>query len=258
MNGQAPEASEERWGILRLLWGIFRHPVATLTYVRDHPQRLWLVPLIILGVLLVINAIVSFPIGARIAQEAMQQQLAEMPPEARVQVEQFARQGSPFMTIGLAVGVVGGLIGLVISLLFRAGVLHFVSTVLGGQGRFAEMFSVAAWAAMPGAIRGVLQAVYVPLTGKLVTPGLASLVAQPDTLPGQTPGVAFALLSRIDLWVFWELALLIIGVSLVARFSRRKAAGIVLGYWVLTLALGLIPVLIARTFMSMVPAPAPQ
>jgi len=53
------------------------------------------------------------------------------------------------------------------------------------------------------------------------------------------------------------LVLLGLGVSVVARFSRRKAAGIVLGYWLLTLALALIPVLIGRAFLPLVPTPAP-
>jgi len=257
MNQQVPGAPPERQGLPRLVWGIFRHPVATLSYVRDHPQRLWLVPAIILGTLIVVNASVAFPISTRLAQEAMQEQLAQMPPEAQAQVQQFTQPGGAFTTIGWVGGIIAGLVGLAVSWLFRAGVLHFVSLALGGQSRFAEMFSVANWARMPTAIRGVLQAVYVPLMGKLITPGLAGLLAEPESPLRQGTSVAYALLSRIDLWTIWELILLGLGVSVVARFSRRKAAGIVLGYWLLTLALALIPVLIGRAFLPLVPTPAP-
>jgi len=105
------------------------------------------------------------------------------------------------MMVGLATSLVGGLIGLAVSWLFRAGVLHFVALALGGQRRFAQMFSVTAWARMPYVLRGILQAIYVPVTGKLIVPGLASLVAPADPLPAR-PSVTYALLSNIDLFVF--------------------------------------------------------
>jgi len=55
---------------------------------------------------------------------------------------------------------------------------------------------------------------------------------------------ASSLLSHIDLFLFWNLALLVIGTVVVSRISGRKATAIVLGIWVVLTLLGLLPALV--------------
>jgi hypothetical protein len=56
----------------------------------------------------------------------------------------------------------------------------------------------------------------------------------------KTNPMAFALLSSLDIFSLWFLALLIIGFSYVARVSKAKAAVTIISLWILTLLLKLI------------------
>jgi hypothetical protein len=48
--------------------------------------------------------------------------------------------------------------------------------------------------------------------------------------------------------LFWNLALLVIGVTIVAQFARRKAALVTLGIWLALTLLGLVPTIVAGSF----------
>jgi len=244
--------SKEKVGILRLLLGMVIQPERTLSYIRDHSKWLWLVPAILAIITFIIKGMVTAPIAAKFAAEQMQKQLANIPPEQLAQMPSMVTKG-PSPTFIALTTIGGGLLALAISWLFQAGVLHFVCLPLGSQGHFIQMFSIIAWARLPHFVRDVLQTAYIALTHKLsVHPGLSSLVATGDPLKDST-NLVYALLSRIDLFLFWNLLLLIIGVAVVSGFSRRKAVVISLGYWALTTGLGLIPVLIGSLFASRMP-----
>lgn len=250
-EGQIGE-SKEKVGILRLLLGMVIRPDRTLSYIREHSKWLWLVPAILAIIIFIIKGIVTAPIAAKFAAEQMQKQLANIRPEQLAQMPSMVTKG-PSPTF-IALTTIGGrLLALAISWLFQAGVLHFVCLPLGSQGRFLQMFSVVAWAWLPYFVRDVFQTAYTTLTHKLIThSGLSSLVATGDPLRDST-NLVYALLSRIDLFLFWNLLLLIIGVAVVSGFSRRKAVVVSLGYWALTTGLSLIPVLIGGLFVPRMP-----
>ncbi len=118
-----PESSTPRPSILGLLLDILVRPARALSAVAEHPQRLWLVPLIIAVVVVVASVVVAVPLTRQLSAQLMEEQLANMPPEARAQAEQFMAPGSPFTTVAYLTGLLGGLLGLVVGWLFRAGVL---------------------------------------------------------------------------------------------------------------------------------------
>lgn len=250
-EGQIGE-SKEKVSILRLLLGMVIRPERTLSYIRDHSKWLWLVPAILAIIIFIIKGTVSAPLTAGLVAEQLEKQLANIPPEQRAQMPPMITQGSSPAFIALtAIG--GGLLALAAGWLFRAAVLHFVCLALGSQGRFLQMFSVVAWAWLPYFVRDVFQTAYIALIHKLIThSGLSSLVATGDPLKDST-NLVYALLSRIDLFLFWNLLLLIIGVAVVSGFSKRKAVVISLGYWALSTGLGLIPVLIGSLFAPWMP-----
>jgi hypothetical protein len=96
----------------------------------------------------------------------------------------------------------------------------------------------------------------VRLLGSLIEhPGLSGLVGgsvTADPLLASQPGMGLltlqSILGRIDLFLFWNLALLVTGLVAAARFSRRKAVLITVGMWAILALLGLVPVLIAGSF----------
>jgi hypothetical protein len=232
--GEILTASSPRPGIGRLLVDIFVRPTRALTAIRDDPGRCWLVPAIIAIVVVTASVLLQFPVAQRAAPQLTQQQLQNMTPEQQAQVQEFTRPGSPIMMIGLVVGLVTAILGLFIGWLVRAGVLHVVALALGGQNRFGQMFSVVAWTRFPELIREIVQTIAIVASGQLImNQGLSGLVATGNPLKDST-NLVYVLLSGVDIWLVWDLVLLTIGVAAAARFARRKAAALVVGYWVVT------------------------
>lgn len=224
-----------------MLAGIFVRPRRTLQAVVEHAGRGWWAPLLIMLALTIIMVAVSGPITARMTRE----QIAKMQGGQGISggdagSDQFNQTvdfvTSPVFTIVLP--AVSSALGLLIGWVIQAGFFYLAVTVLGGHTRFRTLWGIALWSAMPLALRTLIQTIYIAVTGNLVTnPGLSGLVrsASSDPLAAlKTPPGQLALstaLGQIDVFVVWNLALLIIGIAAAARFSHRKAALIVLIFW---------------------------
>jgi hypothetical protein len=96
------------------------------------------------------------------------------------------------------------------------------------------MFTVWIYAGLTGLVGAALIILTLTLAG-----GDSFNIQDPmGTNPGyylssDSPHWLRAFLGSFDLLVFWFLALLILGTSIVAKVKRNVAAAIVLGWWVL-------------------------
>jgi len=64
-----------------------------------------------------------------------------------------------------------------------------------------------------------------------------------------------AFLSHVDLFLVWNLILLVIGVMVTTHLPRRKAALVTLGVWLLLTALSLTPTLVGGLFAQQMGVP---
>ena len=259
----------ERWRPPRLLWGMIVRPRATLEYLREHGRRTWWLPALLAALLIVLPVVVAAPITARQAREsflAAQEQLGErsggeMSAEDQAQMEQaMSITASPLITAVFP--AVGSVFGRVVGWLAWAGALYLAGLALGGRSSFGQMFRTVVWTWLPYVLRGLLQTVYILASGQTIThPGLSGLVQEDRPLgemivtppsPGQTILASF--LSQIDLFLVWNLVLLLVGVMVVTRLPRRKAMLLTFGIWVLMTALSLIPALVGGLFARQVGA----
>jgi hypothetical protein len=193
----------------------------------------------------------------RTAQEEMARQMGEDVSEDQLE-RAMSMAASPLLTVVFP--AVGSAVSRVVGWLVWAGALHLVSMLFGGRSTFKQMFPVVVWAWLPYALRGLLQTVYVLTSGQLISnPGLSGLVQNEQAIgevvvappsPGRT--LLVALLSRVDLFLIWNLVLLMIGVGVTTRLSRRKSVLVTLGVWVLLTALGLLPALIGSLFAAQI------
>jgi len=244
----------ERRNAFRLLVDIIIRPTKAFTYLRDATGHWWLVPLALSMLGLVLYIVVSAGPMARMTAEEMQEVLKQMPPEQAAQATQFIGRTSSVGFI-IVTGLITSLLGLLIGWLLQSGVLHLVSLALGSRARFGQMFTMVTWASIPFFLRHLLQTAVVGITQEVIRyQGLASLVATGDPLK-DAGNILIPILSRLDIFYIWNLVLLALGLAVMARFSRLKAALIILGYALLTMGISLGPVLITRRFMPLAPAP---
>jgi hypothetical protein len=251
-------------GFFSLLVGILIRPRATFTAIKENGRRTWIIMALIAIILVVLPRIVSGPITARQSAEAFQQAQEQFgtqtgPDGAEIAIsEPPAFISSPIFTTVFP--AVGSVIGLIVSWLLWSGALHLLGSMVGGRNTFGQMLHTVVWAWVPYGIRNIVQAIYIAVTGELIAhPGLSGFVASeppPEeaffTTPNTGQLVLQSLLGRIDIYLFWNLALLLIGVTIVSQLPRRKALGILLIVWAVFTLLGLAPALLSSVAAGMV------
>jgi hypothetical protein len=236
------ENTEDKMNVLQLLVSIIDRPAVTMSHMGKKPGWAWVMPALLVLVGLVVFSVVTAPLTSELALRQAQQQLASLPPQqaeqAATQVERFT---SPPMVA--AFSVVGGLVALVVIWLLGAGILYFLGLVAGGEANFAQSFAILTWSWLPYALRNLIMAAYVAYSGKLLNPGLSSLVATGDQAKDAANWL-YGLLSQVDLFYLWHLILVIVGLAAVGRLSKVKATIVGLIYLAVTTALSLVPTFI--------------
>lgn len=237
---------------LRALAALWDRPAWAFGEIVRRP-RTWWFPITLIVISLAALSWVSAPAQVALANEQAAEVLQRL--ASSMNAEQAAalqQQGTQMMTVRRfmlsAVGL-GGL-GLFLGLVIRAGFLHLSGLALGAKSAWETMFAVAAWAATPLLWRNLLHGVLTLLgRGAVSHAGLSFLVASGDWLAdGRNP--LYALLGQVDLFVLWHLVLLWIGVSVATGMRRRTVGVLVVVWWLLSLAVNLIPVLVGSAVAS--------
>ena len=253
---------DQRSGILRLLMGIILRPRATLEYLAGHGGRSWWAPCLVAVLFTVLPIVAAAPITVRQTREAVQAtqemmgeragsgQSAEQ--EARME-QAMSMAASPLITAVFPSAA--SVVGLVVAWLAWAGALYLAGTAMGGRSTFRQMVRTVVWTWIPFTLRGLLQTVYILTSGQAIDrPGLSGFVRNGRPVgemiaapPGAGQMLAVAFLSRVDLFLVWNLVLIFIGVAVVTRLPRRKAILVGLGVWLLLTAIGLVPAIVGGT-----------
>jgi hypothetical protein len=240
--------NENRMSIWRALFGWIDQPKKTLRYVMQEPKwSLWLAPALVIVVSLIIVTAVSAPALSELSKEqAAQQMEAQMGSLEGEQAEQVRRTLETFTSplFLAATGIVLGILGLVLTWLFRGAVLFLIGYLFGTDNRYVQMVTLVLWCWLPFALRDLVQAVYVVVNGQLpLNKGLSFLVAGSDQ--AQNAGnLLYGLLSQVDPFLVWHLILVGVGLALSTRTTRFKTALGTVGYWAVTALVGLAPSLL--------------
>lgn len=174
-------------------------------------------------------------------------QLNSMPAE---QAAAAQAQMERFMTAPVIAGsaAINAILGTLIGWLIAAAILYFGCLIVGEDLAFGQVFAVTPWLWLPFALQGFVQTAWVGFTGALITtPGLSGLVATGDPLK-DARSWSFALLSRVDLFGLWHIALVYAGLRGLTRMRIGKAMWLTAIYAALSLAVRLIPAMIGRAF----------
>jgi hypothetical protein len=248
---------------LTVLGGLVR-PGRALDGVGAAVKWLWIPLAVILIASVAFKVGVATPMSSAATQaqaEAMFQKEMESWPEAdRKQYEKdmaaaeargelsqddaLAAAGGIASTAALVFGVLGAIVAIV----YVATFFFVAAKTWANPVGYTTMLTVASLSLLPHAIRNVVQAVYMASTGVwLQHSGLGALVA-PDDM-SQAPSAAYAILSQIDVFVLWGLAILFGAlVSTAVGIQRKRAGAAMLAFVVVTGLLQAIPTIVAGVF----------
>lgn len=211
------------------LVGALAAPVKTFESIRQRPT--WLVPLLTLVVLavtvsLAANPKVDWEDVITTQMEKSGQEVSDSQVEGIVQF---------YEKWGAAVSVGSTVIGYPIAFLVFAGAFFVAFKVLGSDLTYPASLSTVLYAFTPFALSLVLSLPIVLLANEIGYEQVKSgsfLASNLGTFaPADASPVMAAMLSSIDVFSIWVVALLAVGFSIVARVSRAQAAVVALAFW---------------------------
>lgn len=245
-------------GPVALLVGIIVKPAATMRDLYERQRRWWLVPAALMLAALVIY---SFGYAKANAAYLYQQQVAvfeSMPAEQRGPMTEPPPKATPPL-LTTAIQITGRAVTTIAGWLVWAGLLYLAGTFFGNNDvKYGPLFAMTVWAWVPYVVRNIIQGVTMAITEvPIYNQGLSGLILDnAPPAPVFTPmGRAFVpptrgeevlagLLARVDIYLIWHLVLLVTGVAIFERLTKKKATPITLGIWALTTALALLPKII--------------
>jgi Yip1 domain len=197
--------------------GVFFEPGKTFTDIAQRPA--WIVPMLLVILSgLIFCAVVGQRIGwDNVAQQQMDQRMAKMSPEQRVQAAQgaeFSKKVTPIFAYTIA--IVGPAIGFLISALVLLGI---VSGILSAPVRFGQVFAVMTYTGMVGVVQAILMIVVVflkanPADFDIQHPLMFNAGALMD--PNGPNKFMYTLASWIDIFSFWKIFLIATGLKAAA------------------------------------------
>jgi hypothetical protein len=212
------------------LQSMLLRPRQVFEEMASEARATWLTPMLVLTATAILVVIVAGYLKSRAAMMGeiqLPQDWQYWSPDMQknyMQAQQ-ATQGPVFMYV---MPLIQSLAGLWVGWLLLGALLHFGSTLLGGRGSMQGALNIVAWASLPFAVRDLLRIVFMLSAGHAITsPGLSGFVA--------TAGFVAQLLTHLDIFLIWNVILLMIGFAIVDNLSRPKAVTGVLVIIVLVL-----------------------
>lgn len=260
-SAASPPVTSDSPNFFGMVWGVLAKPRITFATLRDSRSRAWILMALLSIVLVTLPEIAKGPVTAQLSRQQFEEQFEDQPgiEAGGINAEQAASIAtSPILTTVLP--AVFAAFGRVIGWLLWCGSLYLLASMVGGRSTFGQMLQVVIWAWLPYALRSVLQAVYITATQTLIAnPGLSGFAGAPPVdasnpfaaeLPSTGTAVLQSFLGQIDIYLFWHLALLVIGITAVTKLSRRKSIGLVLIVWTVFMAVRLVGTAVSTNLAS--------
>ncbi len=193
----------------------------------------WLPFLLLVLVTLASTVVVDRQVGfERVAENQVHQnpkqeeKMATLTPEQRAAQMRISSKVTRYISYGSFVFIL--MFVAIMALLYWA-TFNFG---MGASTTFGQMFAVIMYASLPRLLTGLLSIVTVMFGGSPEAYDIRNPVGtNPAYYLQDAPAWLKAGLGFFDLMGLWQLILLVIGTAIVAKVSRGKAAGVVVGWW---------------------------
>jgi hypothetical protein len=209
---QTPVQQGGAGGAIADVFRVLYEPTAVFERVRERPK--FLMPFLVICAINIVLYFVNLPfLRAGVQAQIAQSQAQAGGPDPM----QFLSIGAAFIPLGLA-----------IAFLIGALLLWVLVSLVGGDGKFGTLLSVATYAAVPSVVLlAIVGAIVLQMKGvsQIASPQDMQPALGLDLLAPGTTGFVGAALKAINPFGIWGLVLTAIGVTVTHRLS--KASGYV-------------------------------
>lgn len=223
------------------LFQILFLPGRTMSAIAKQERSVWAIPLILLTLLTIAHVLVAAPLRQQEAMNnagALPDNYQYMSPEQQEQYNQAQQSKSGTAMTTIFPGI-SALIGLWLGWFILGGVLHLVLTLLGSRSTTISAYNLVGWASLPFAIRLCVQIGAMLIDHRLISsPGISGFIASDSSGIWMYVRV---LLSMVDIYLIWQIILLVVGAASIPGLTRIKALGGVLSAVLVLLALSALP-----------------
>ncbi|MEJ5310349.1 MAG: Yip1 family protein [Anaerolineae bacterium] len=234
--------------VFALFLGVLFRPKATFGYLKDNHKKAWWLPafLIMLLTLAPLWAASRPSPAAQATPPGKMEMVTGVDP--RMMEGVVAEPSTPAPASGgLNVLKFGGtVLGTVAAWLLWGGALYLASVFLGRSSSFGQMFRLAVWTWLPYGLRGLVQAVYILMTGEAITnAGFSGFVIDKSVTslipPGPGQLALASILGRVDVFMIWHVLLVSVALMAFTGLTRRKALTATLAIWIVFALVGIVP-----------------
>ena len=209
---------------LRLQWILptLIRPKKTIEEIVKKDKSVWLTPLLIISVLVIIASLIGGPIrkNAIVSGANLPADFQYYSAEQQAQfMNAQATQSSALFT--MIFPMAGTLIGVWFSWFLLSSLLHLSLTLSGSRASSMHSYNLVGWSMVPIIVREVVQIIAMIFSHSVVTSaGLSGFIA--SDVKG---GLAFiaGILGQIDIYLIWQIVLILLGVTILSGLSRTKA-----------------------------------
>jgi len=242
----APATSGPSPRVWRWMGGILADPRSTfeeiagylhLPHPTDHEKTVdrtrWWMPVLVVIVVSVAVAAYTVPNIVMPAQADMIRASVLDRGGTAEQADQAIKMSG---AIGVPAGIVGAAVGTFVMLFLVAAVVHGLSRLVGGKGKFRAARAVVAYSMIVSALGSLVK---LPLMAarKTVYVETGPTLFFKDLEPSDR---LYKFLSAFDVFTLWWIVLLGIGLAVAYRLSRSKAVTVTLILLILTIAMSVL------------------
>jgi hypothetical protein len=217
-------------------------PRKAFAEIAAQTRGVWLVPILLLTLCTLLSTLMGGYVkqstgalggGIEVPQDSF------YTPEQQAQFAQASEAlNGPFFVYVLP--ALGALIAVWLGWLIFGGILHLILTLMGGRSTTGVTMNVVAWASLPLAIRGLVQFFYLlifrqPITGL----GFSGFIPADSPIPLMICG---AFLALLDIYLIWQIILLVIGVRASSALTIPRA--------IVSVFLGLAAIMFLQTILT--------
>jgi hypothetical protein len=206
------------------LVNIFTNPAKAFEAINVAPS--WILPLALIVIITAIYTLMTFPMAMEAQMESFRNNPNITPEQLSAIENQVAQQGDTQKWISLgAIFVVMPIVYVIITAIF-----YLVGSVfLGGDTTFKKLLSAFTWASMIGILGIIVKLPLVFAKNNAKISLSPALIMPADSMDG----MFYKILSNLDFFSIWYLAVFAIGFSALYKFSRTKSYITVFALWAL-------------------------